>query len=70
MEPSDASAMTIRRELAQELIRRACDSGCIGLAAQVDSTTCLILYPDHIQEWCPACLMTAAAEMITKTGTV
>jgi hypothetical protein len=53
-----------RVQLSQWLVKRACDTGCIGLAAQVDQTTCLMLYPDNYQEWCVACLMTAAAEAI------
>lgn len=55
-----------RIELSQQLIRRACETGCIGLRAQVDETTCLIVYPDHKLEWCVACLMTRAAEMLTE----
>lgn len=54
-----------RIELSQQLIRRACESGCIGLRPQVDGTTCLIAYTDHKLEWCVACLMTRAAELLT-----
>jgi hypothetical protein len=52
-----------RIEFSRELIRRACD-GCCGIPAQVNGSTCLVMYPEHYQEWCVFCLMAGAAEYV------
>lgn len=63
--PWDAVAITIRVEVAQELVRRACDVGC---RAVVDGNTCLVTYPDRVQMWCDACLMAGAGDMIQRAA--
>lgn len=60
-------ADVFRVELSQQLIRKACETGCLGLRAQADDSTCLIVYPDHKLEWCSPCLMTRAAELLMES---
>ena len=54
-------------EMSQHLVRKSLEmGGCCGLQAQVEDSTCLVLFPRNPHEWCPPCLMVAAGEMLMK----